>query len=281
MTEATELAQRWRSDLASWAIPEEIISAAPDSPWRLPRRFFARRADHRIAGHNGHPYDLVAAEALPDGGTVLDVGAGAGAASLPLTRWAGSVTAVDTESSMLDALVERARDLRIPVHVAVGRWPDVAGQVPAADVVVCHNVLYNVPDIEAFALALTEHARRRVVVQLTARHPLTPLNPLWLRLHGLTRPERPTADDAAAVLRSLGLRPRVATWTRSEAPAFDSFDDLVAVTRRRLCLGPERTDELVAALRDLGVDPTDPRDPGSAARETVTVWWDGTAPPRA
>lgn len=279
MTDASALADRWRRDLASWAIPDEIRSAVPQSPWTLPRRFFARRADQQLEEPRGHSCDR-AAEVLPDGGTVLDVGAGAGAGSLPLAPRARWLVAVDTESSMLDSLVERARPLGVAVQAVVGRWPDVAYQVPAADVVVCHNVLYNVPDVEPFVLALTAHARSRVVVQLTARHPLTPLNPLWLRLHGLRRPERPTADDAVTVIRALGLRPRVATWTRSTAAAFDSFDDLVAVTRRRLCLAPERTDELVAALLELGVDPADPRDPGSAARETVTVWWDGTAPPR-
>ncbi|MQA88393.1 MAG: methyltransferase domain-containing protein [Streptosporangiales bacterium] len=280
MVPAAELAERWRRDLASWAIPEEITSAVEESPWTLPTRFFARRADQQLKGPDGPSYDR-ALETLPSGGTVLDVGSGAGAASLPLARWASSITAVDTSAGMLDALAERAIDLGIDVRRTVGRWPDVAGDVPPADVVVCHNVLYNVPDIEPFVLALTSHARRRVVVQLTARHPLTPLNPLWLRLHGLRRPDRPVAGDAVAVLMALGLRPQARTWMRSERPAFDSFDDLVEVTRRRLCLPPARAGELAAALRDLGVDPRHPQDPGSAARETVTVWWEGSVAERA
>lgn len=273
MTQATELAERWRRDLASWAIPEEIASAVSESPWALPTRVFARRADQELRAPRGPSYDR-AIEALPVGGTVLDVGAGAGAASLPLTDRAGSIVAVDTEAGMLDALEERARNLGVDAYRIEGRWPDVAGEVPPADVVVCHNVLYNVPDIELFVLALTTHARHRVVVQLTARHPLTPLNPLWLRLHGLRRPDRPVAEDAVAVIRALGLCPQAQTWKRSEGPAFDSFDDLVEVTRRRLCLPPGRSGELAAALQDLGVDPRRPRDPGSAARGTVTVWWD-------
>ena len=69
----------------------------------------------------------------------------------------------------------------------------MAAQAAAADVVTCHNVLYNVPDLEPFLAALTGHARRQVVVELTAAHPLTSLNPLWLRFHGLQRPTGPTA----------------------------------------------------------------------------------------
>ena len=44
-------------------------------------------------------------------------------------------------------------------------WPDVASQAPPADVVVSSHVLYNVPDIGPFLVALHEHARRRVVVE--------------------------------------------------------------------------------------------------------------------
>ena len=58
----------------------------------------------------------------------------------------------------------------------------------------------NTPSLDAFARALTEHARRRVVMELTATHPLSTMNELWVRFHGLARPDRPTADDAQEVL---------------------------------------------------------------------------------
>ena len=87
-----------------------------------------------------------------------------------------------------------------------GTWPEVAAQTAPADVVTCHNVLYNVPDLGPFLAALTGHARRRVVLELTAAHPLTALNPLWLRFHGLQRPERPTAADVLAILGAMGVR---------------------------------------------------------------------------
>ena len=65
--------------------------------------------------------------------------------------------------------------------------------------VVCHHVVYNVADLAAFALALTHHASNRVVVELTAVHPMTWLRPYWRALHGIEQPERPTVDDAIAL----------------------------------------------------------------------------------
>ena len=260
---------RWRAELLSWAIPPEILAAVADSPWVIPTDVFARRADSSVAAPDGASY-RVAKEAVADG-SVLDVGSGAGAASLPLGR---PIVAVDVNAEMLAALKTRAQRLGLPVTTVEGRWPDVADQTPAADVVVCHHVAYNVPELRPFATALTEHARRRVVMELTANHPMAALNPLWTEMHGISRPSGPTAWDAVAVLRELGIKPHVETGPRPPRPEYPSFVELVAITRRRLCLPPARDDELAETLLRLGVDPQHPRDLPPAQDLLVTVWWD-------
>lgn len=236
---------------------------------------FGRRADRSLEEPGGASYELAAA-ALATPGTVLDVGAGAGAASLPLARWAGarSLVAVDSSPSMLDAFRDRATRLGIGSQTVLGRWPDVAELTPVADVVVCHHVFYNAPDLGDFALALDRHARRRVVVELPETHPLTPLNPLWLRLHDLRRPEGPTVEDAVAVLREVGIEPRSRRWPRPPRPEYSSLDELVAVTGQRLCLPPERAGELTDVLLELGVDPAHPRDLAPTPDNLATLWWD-------
>lgn len=271
---AETLLRRWREDLAAWAIPDEIMAGAEDSPWVLPKAAFADRAEHRLRQPDD-PSHARAVEALPSGGAVLDVGAGGGAASLPLAPSARAITAVDEKRTMLDALAEHARPRGVDPQLIEGRWPDVAGHAPRCDIVTCHHVLYNVPDLEPFVTALTAHASRRVVVELTARHPLTALNPLWLRFHGLERPEGPTADDAVAVLRALDLAPRYERWTRPAVARYRSFEELVDVTRRQLCLPRRRHREIADALRELGVDPQAPTGLGSSRRELVSIWWAG------
>ena len=210
-------------------------------------------------------------------GDVLDVGVGAGAASLALASWADSITGVDSDRDLLDSFVRLASELDVPVRAVSGTWPQVAPTVPQADVVVCHHVLYNVADLEPFVMALTSHARRRVVVEMTTRHPATPLNPLWLRFHGLDRPDGPTAADAIAVLVALGLDPAWERWQRPVTLDGTSYQELVASTCRRLCLPPERADEVAQALRDLGVDPVHAPYLGPATRDLVTIWWHGSA----
>ncbi|MGH3341654.1 MAG: class I SAM-dependent methyltransferase, partial [Carbonactinosporaceae bacterium] len=242
-------AERWRASLAAWEIPEHIRAAAGESAWVMPRRFFARRAERSLAAPEGPSY-LRAREALQPAGSVLDVGAGGGAACLPLAAAATRLMAVDSDPLLLDMLAEAAGRLSTPVELVTGRWPDVAGSVPPADVVVCHHVLYNVPDVGDFVRELAAHARRRVVIEITGRHPLTVLNPLWWRFHQVSRPEGPTADDALEVLAELGIRAGVQRWTRPPTVEVQERpDDLVEVTRRRLCLPPGRAGEVADALR--------------------------------
>jgi SAM-dependent methyltransferase len=274
--ELTELLDQWHADLSSWAIPEHITAGAAQSPWVLPRKVFARRADRLSAAPSGPSYERAWAVLDPPG-SVLDVGAGAGAACLPLIPRCTELTAVDADAGLLAALAERAAQRGRTARCVAGEWPAVAAGLPPADVVTCHHVLYNIPVLAPFVTALTTHARRLVVTELTARHPLVSLNPLWLSFHGLQRPVSPTAGDLLAILTGMGLRPGYQRWHRPAARDYGSFDELVDVTRRRLCLPADRAAELAAALVASGVDPQHPGDLASAGREVVTIWWAGEA----
>ncbi|MGH2731374.1 MAG: class I SAM-dependent methyltransferase [Actinomycetota bacterium] len=271
--EADALLGAWREASLGWGIPEEILARAPQSPWGYRKKIFARRAERQIEAREGRSLSR-AEEALPRGGSVLDVGAGGGASCLPLAERAASIVALDSDPDMLESLVSRGAQLQVPVSTITGRWPDVAPETPVTDVVVCHHVLYNVPELEPFVEALTSHARCRVVVEMTVRHPLMPGNPLWLRFHGLLRPERPSADDAVAALQALGLNPRQERWITPSVWSYDSFEEMVDEWTRRLCLTDERKPEVAEALIDLGVDPAHPVGLG-AGRPVVTIWWDG------
>jgi SAM-dependent methyltransferase len=260
-----EAETRWAEQLAAWAIPEEIRSQATADPWKLTPTLCPAPAPEE---RPDTPAFRLARDAVAEGGSVLDVGVGGGAASLPLAPPAALLIGTDESDEMLAAFAARARERGVRARTYPGRWPDVARAVPAADVVVCNHVFYNVPDLGPFALALTAHARRRVVVELTGRHPVAGSNPLWKRFWDLDRPEGPTADDAIAVLEEVGIHPGV---EREVRPAFRRVADAdrIAFLTRRLCLPPERQPEVEAALAEL---------PEPTVRDVVTLCWDGGAP---
>ena len=254
-------AELWADSLARWAIPDEILRQAPEDPWVHPPAMFRVDAD---ATFDDTPSHLAARAALADGGSVLDVGVGGGRSCLPLAPPATALVGVDEQQAMLDQFLEAAERRGVTATAHQGRWPDIAGDVPVADVVVSHHVAFNVADIESFIRALTDHARRLVVVELPGRHPTSWMNPLWERFWSLPRPSEPSADLFVDVVRTVGHRPDVAwverlprTATQQTAP------DFVAFVRRRLCLPAERDAEVGAALAELPVP----------AHRVVTVSW--------
>jgi hypothetical protein len=177
---------------------------------------------------------------------------------------------------MLSSLTDIAAGLGAEVVTVAGRWPDVADEVRVADVVLCHHVLYNVMELRPFVEALSDHARVRVVVEMTEHHPVEPMNPLWLRFHGLERPDGPTWEDAVAAICSIGHEVNVERWDAAPLHTYDSFDEMVAYHRRRLCLPSSADPEIAAALEELGVDPENPVGLGHG-RPLMTLWWAGTA----
>ena len=255
-------AERWASALAGWAIPEEILESAAESPWTFPVDAFEDSARRALVAEPTPTHVQVRA-ALPAAGTLLDVGCGAGAASLPSAARASKLIAVDESRGMLDKLTELASGV-VEVEPVEGRWPEVADRVATVDVAICAHVAYNAPDLDVFLDALTTKARRTVVMELTSDHPQTRLSPLWERFWGLERPITPTADDAIAVVTEvIGTAPSVERWYPPQEMPSPHLRRAASLTRR-LCLPPEREPDVEQALRDLGEPPP---------MQNVTVWW--------
>ena len=253
----SDAADRWRDELAAWAIPEPILAAAPEPPWGFPVELF--RAEEQAADS---PSRARALERLPDGGSVLDVGCGGGNASFALVPPAGLVVGVDSSEAMLRDYAQTAATRGVAHLELAGTWPEVAGNAPVADVVVCHHVFYNVPNLRPFAAALSAHARHRVVVELTGRHPLVETASLWRHFHGIERPAGPTAALAADALRETGLVVHSKQWTRP--PRDVPREVYVRLNRRRLCLPESAEPEVERAMGERGSWP----------REVVTMWWE-------
>lgn len=257
--------RHWQVQLEAWAIPDQIRAQAVSFPYEMDPALF-RPSEGSAAPSLATRRAL---EAISDGppGTVIDVGCGGGAATMALADHLAAAVGVDQSESMLAVFGEEARARGIECTTVPGTWPEVADQAGTADVVVCHHVAYNVADLVPFVLALDAAAGRRVVMELTLTHPQTSNSPLWQQFWGLDRPEGPTAEDAHAVVEEAGIAARLEFGPAGALRRIAELRDRAITATRMLCLGPERVDEVEAAVRALP-----PR-----SEQRAVIWWD-TAP---
>jgi SAM-dependent methyltransferase len=256
-------AVRWAADLAEWSIPEEILATAPQSPWIHPVVLFTP-SPGPIPDTPSHAR---ARGVLAHEGSVLDVGCGGGRAALALAPPAATLIGVDHQQGMLEVFAAEAAARGLAHAEILGDWPMVADRTPVADVVVCHHVAYDIAALPAFVSALDAHAGRRVVLELPQRHPLAGMDLLWRHFWGLERPQSPTAADALAVIRELGVDARMEEWEQPSQALPDHGLGPAAqaeLMRIRLCLTPDRDAEIAQVLASSPPSP----------RSLATIWWD-------
>ena len=267
--------ERWRRELAGWAIPDEILAAAPESPWGFPPELFRTRAERTPAEPSATT--RIALEALGTGAMCWTWGSEAERRPCPSRRRRPDHRGRRV-AQMLTGFLGSAREAGVEAGTVEGRWPDASPDAPAAEVAVCGHVLYNVGELEPFVRALDAHARRRVVVEITSAHPLMWMADLWRRLHGLERPTGPSADLAVDAIAELGVEVRREDEARvPRSGGFERRGDAIAFIRRRLCLSADRDAELAEALGERLVERDGLWAAGPLEHRIVTMWWDRPA----
>jgi SAM-dependent methyltransferase len=265
-------AARWRDYLEAWALPPALLAAVPESPYGWPADLYRRR---RQAEAGGPPTSTIrrVLGLLSPGGSVLDVGAGTGRASLPFAARGYPVTAVERNPGMAQALREEAAAIGGSVRVVEGSWPEAATAAGRHDLVLCAHVVYDVPDLAPFLRALQAAARVGVVIEAGNRHPWANLIPYYRALHGLDCPDGPTADLLAEVVaETVGMEPEVEQWMSAGGMRFTDLPELVDFYGRRLLVPAARTAE-VADLLAPDVVERDGWLSLGGEQVAVTLWW--------
>jgi SAM-dependent methyltransferase len=267
----TEAREAWRRALDSWALPEQLLAGVDDSPFSWPAHLYERM----IGLDPESPVVAMAAGLVGAGGSILDVGAGAGRLAIPLAGRGFRVTAVERDEGMARALGDAARRAGLDVTRIVGPWPQVAGNAGVHDLCLSGHVVFDVPAIGPFLEAMNLAARRVVIVEMTPRHPWSGLKRYYRALHGIDRPTRPTVDDFVQVVEEVvGVVPEVEWWTSSPAFRFADTQELLEFYRRRLLVPPARSLE-AAALLEPDIHRLDDGwlVLGPPEREVAAVWW--------
>ena len=255
----TTAAERWKSDLALWAIPKEILDQAVEKPWIHPPALF--EIPEVIKDSLSHQRSR---EAMPAGGTVLDIGCGGGIATYAIIPPAAHVIGVDEQQAMLDLYTANAKKFSVTSETVLGQWPDVADVTPVADVVTVFHVAYNVGEIPPFLAALNSHARKRVVIEVPVLHPMSNMNEGWKHFWNLIRPTVPAAIDLIDVLDEMGIKATI-EYFESEILLDKKVDGANGFIRRRLCLPEERQGEVDAFIAE---------NPMPERRKLAVIWWD-------
>ena len=252
-------ASTWREALSAWAIPDDIVNQADESPWIHPPQLFD--IPPVITDSPSHAR---AREAVTTGGSVLDIGCGGGIAAFALADKIQFAIGVDHQSEMLTMFSHNGVKRGIRTEVFEGFWPAVSPAVPKCDVATAHHVVYNVGDIVPFLRAMNDHAKSRVVLELPTKHPLDNMSGLWQHFWNLSRPKEPTPETLMEVLREMGIAPNIELWDGPMRSEVD-VDQAAHFTRIRLCLKADRESEVRDFLMSQGVEQT---------RSLATIWWD-------
>jgi FkbM family methyltransferase len=134
----------------------DLIVLNPHSPDSGPIKRYKIHA-HRRQERPDSLLDLVL-QSVDDNTTVLDIGAGNGRWAIPLAGKARSVTAIDPDKEMLDALRDNIKAGGDNIQIIQSSWEDAS--VETHDIVTCAHAMYSSPDLASFVRKMEQHARK-------------------------------------------------------------------------------------------------------------------------
>ena len=129
--------------------------------------------------------------------TLIDVGAGTGRHTTPLSERLEWVTAVEPSEGMRSHIPQRDN-----ITIVASTWEDA--EVAPADLVVCSHVMYGVADPVPFIQKMDRSARERVFVMMRESDLPHPAAELRRRLVGESGPRLPRFSELFMLLMEMG-----------------------------------------------------------------------------
>lgn len=167
--------------------------------------------------------------------TVIDIGAGTGAWTIPLAKVAYRVTAVDPSPAMLDVLKSNLKAERITnVGIVQAQWEEA--EVSNHDVTLCSHSMYSVPDLAAFVNKVNEKTLKRAFMILRLKSRNGVLADLWQKYYNTPKPEEPSFILAYNLLYAMGIYGDVEIDPHPGFRKDETIDDAVNFVRSALQL---------------------------------------------
>ena len=214
-------------------------STGPPADWWAGRSaMFARGIGDPAAAP---PFGLrQIADRLDRSATLIDIGAGAGRYSVPLSRLLAHVTLVEPSPAMAEhARAAFAAAGRDNFTIVEREWP--GPRVPPASAVLMANVLAPVEDLEAFLRpALRRAGEWLFIIHGSIGDDSAVANRIGEAFHGEPRVPNPGAAELIPALHELGIYPDIVMGTRRFARSFDDLDHAATAMAGSALVEPTR-----------------------------------------
>ena len=212
-----------------------------------------------------------------DCSSLLDLGAGTGALSIPLAYVFEKVTALDPSAAMLEELRQAARSAGVEnILTETAAWEDAETDIGEFDVVLCANVpgvvdnpLEKIPQLE-------RHARRFVFLVLGTPRNANKffLQEIWPLIFEKDLPRKPDYFAAYSALYRMGIFANVAVVDYNFDQPFRDVDEAVLFWKDHLRLSDDSRDTI---LRDFLAGKLESSDDLLWARipkQSAIIWWE-------
>ena len=225
MNQVTDWICLWRELVVATSERDQDSTAKAERGVRNLNRRWAKTDSTRdfiVAQLDAHP-----------GATLVDIGAGTGRWAITFAQHARQITAIDSSTTMIQAMRENLRAEKIEnVRVVQGTWPHV--QIEPHDFSFCSHAMYASADFPAFIRSMMQITRRVCFLLMRA----TTINGIMAEAatHLWGHPyDSPNFQVAYNALLQMGIFPNVlmadtGLWDPWTSPSLDAA--LVEIKRR-------------------------------------------------